>query len=69
MITHPNILAGTIPWTDEPGGLQSMGYQESLTQLSMSSHLKVCGSILSFFLLSNLHSRFQGSVYFLSKWK
>ena len=25
MATHSNILAGKIPWTEEPGGLQSMG--------------------------------------------
>ena len=29
MATHSNIFAGTIPWTEEPGGLQSMGLQES----------------------------------------
>ena len=23
--THPSILAWRIPWTEEPGGLQSMG--------------------------------------------
>ena len=23
MATHPSILAGIIPWTEEPGGLQS----------------------------------------------
>ena len=23
--THSSILAGRIPWTEEPGGLQSMG--------------------------------------------
>ena len=27
--THSSILAGEIPWTEEPGGLQSMGSQES----------------------------------------
>ena len=27
MTTHSNILAWRIPWTDEPGGLQSMGLQ------------------------------------------
>ena len=26
--THSNILAWTIPWTEEPGGLQSMGSQK-----------------------------------------
>ena len=25
--THSSILAWEIPWTDEPGGLQSMGLQ------------------------------------------
>ena len=29
--THSNILAWTIPWTEEPGGLQSMGSQKQLT--------------------------------------
>ena len=27
MATHSNILARIIPWTEEPGGLQSMGSQ------------------------------------------
>ena len=27
MATHSSILAWKIPWTDEPGGLQSMGSQ------------------------------------------
>ena len=27
MATHSNILAWEIPWTKEPGGLQSMGSQ------------------------------------------
>ena len=25
MATHPSILAWRIPWTEEPGGLQSLG--------------------------------------------
>ena len=25
--THPSIVAWRIPWTEEPGGLQSMGSQ------------------------------------------
>ena len=28
MTTHSNILAWRIPWTEEPGGLQSMGSQK-----------------------------------------
>ena len=27
MATHSSILAGIIPWTEEPGGLQSMESQ------------------------------------------
>ena len=27
MATHSNILAWQIPWTEEPGGIQSMGLQ------------------------------------------
>ena len=34
MATHSNIFAWEIPWTEEPGGLQSMGSQKSQTQLS-----------------------------------
>ena len=34
MATHSNILAWEIPWTEEPGRLQSMGSQKSQTWLS-----------------------------------
>ena len=34
MATHSNILAGEIPWTEEPGGLQSMVSRKSRTQFS-----------------------------------
>ena len=27
MVTHSSILAWEVPWTEEPGGLQSMGLQ------------------------------------------
>ena len=27
MATHSSILAWIVPWTEEPGGLQSMGLQ------------------------------------------
>ena len=27
MATHSSVLAWKIPWTGEPGGLQSMGWQ------------------------------------------
>ena len=31
MATHSSVPAWEIPWTEEPGGLQSMGSQESDT--------------------------------------
>ena len=34
MITHSIILAWRIPWTEEPGGLQSHGVVKSWTQLN-----------------------------------
>ena len=34
MATHSSILAWETPWTEEPGGLQSMGSQKSLIWLS-----------------------------------
>ena len=41
MATHSSILAWRIPWTEEPGGLQSIGSQELDTteQLSVHKHL------------------------------
>ena len=33
MATHSSILAWRIPWTEEPGGLQSMESQKSRTKL------------------------------------
>ena len=32
--THSRILAWEVPWTEEPGRLQSIGSQKSQTQLS-----------------------------------
>ena len=32
--THSSILVWTIPWTEEPGGIQSMGSQKNWTRLS-----------------------------------
>ena len=36
MATHSSILALRIPWTEEPGGLQSWGHKElDTTELSL----------------------------------
>ena len=34
MATHSSILAWRIPWTEEPGGLQSMGLQNLLNYVT-----------------------------------
>ena len=34
MATHSSTLAWELPWTEEPGALQSMGSQKSQTGLS-----------------------------------
>ena len=34
MATHSSILASIIPLTEEPGGLQSIGWRKSQTRLS-----------------------------------
>ena len=45
MATHSSTLAWKIPWTKEPGGLQSMGSQESdrTEQLHFTSLQTNCG--------------------------
>ena len=42
MVTHSNILAWKIPWTEDPGGLQSIGCKELDTteQLTLSTHIQ-----------------------------
>ena len=44
MATHSSIPAWRIPWTEEPGGLQSTGSQESDTtgRLNHHHHLSIC---------------------------
>ena len=38
MATHSSTVAWKIPWTEEPGGLQSMGSQESDTTYRLNHH-------------------------------
>ena len=55
MATHSSIVAWRIPWTEEPGGLQSMGCKELETteQLThMHIHYSVCACTYSACTLS-----------------
>ena len=38
MAPHSSVLAWRIPWTEEPGGLPSMGSQESDTTWRLNHH-------------------------------
>ena len=53
MATHSSILAWRIPWTEEPGGLQSMELQ-SWTRLKwLSMNTQVWGDAQEFSVLTN----------------
>ena len=39
MATHSSILAWRIPWTEEPGGLQSVGSQRVRHDLVTNTHM------------------------------
>ena len=39
MTTHSSDFAWRIPWTEKPGGLQSMGSQRVLKRLSMHAQV------------------------------
>ena len=51
MATHSSILAWRIPWTEKPGGLQSIGSTKSQTErLTVSLHIgsqhkKTCSKV------------------------
>ena len=53
MATHSNIPAWKIPWTEDPGGLQSMGVKKSWTRLS--THTSVLTKIIKE-LSTNTHN-------------
>ena len=43
MVTHSSILACKIPWTEEPGGLQSMGLQRIRGDLATKQQIHCNG--------------------------
>ena len=48
MSTHSSNLAWRIPWTEEPGRLQSMGLRSQARLSNYHSLLRSCPSILGF---------------------
>ena len=63
--THSSILAWGIPWTKEPGGLQSMGLQESDTTYPLNfqesiqfRYLPGFSLLLGLILIAGVHGFF-----------
>ena len=59
MVTHSSILAWRIPRTEEPGGLQSMGSQESDT----TDFHSLASSRIEYLLFSNFSVMLNFSVF------
>ena len=62
MTTHSSILAWEIPWTEEPGGLLSLGSQRVGYNLVTEQQ---CFFVL-FFFYTNSHFRRESLVLFIS---
>ena len=56
MATHSSILVWTIPWTEKPGGLQSMGSQSRTRLKRLSAQAAFVFLSLAYFTL--IPSRF-----------
>ena len=65
MATHSNILAWRIPWTEEPGGLQSMGSQRVRHNL-MTEQSPARGHAASY-AASGVRSLFDQKLYLFSE--
>ena len=50
MATHFSIFAWEIPWTEEPGGQQSIGVQKNLIQLTTKQQQQRQHFIINLFL-------------------
>ena len=52
MATHSSILAWEIPWTEEPGGLQSMGHKESDMTERLHFHFQTMVEVMKIMVTS-----------------
>ena len=50
MATHSSTLAWRIPWTEEPGVLQSMGHKEGLSMHTLKAKMNKITLLISSFL-------------------
>ena len=56
MTVHSSILAWEIPWTEEPGGLQSMGLQRVRHDLAIKQQQQLKLSLLPEFVYSVIYN-------------
>ena len=66
MATHPSILAWRIPWTEEPGGLQSMRSQSQTRLKRLSTAHNVTWGISNIFsYFHNKENKYKSKFIFL----
>ena len=53
MAPHATLLAWKIPWTEEPGRLQSVGSKESDTTERLTHHRLICVCVYVYNLVSD----------------
>ena len=64
MATHSSILAWRIPWTEEPGGLQSMGLQR------VGHDMKQLSTYICIFLHKVIYrTNSKGREFFKVRWR
>ena len=68
LATHSSILAWRIPWTEEPGGLQSMGLQSWTWLKCLSTHACVCVYLITFIITSPGKPSLQSTVEDGHRW-
>ena len=70
MATHSSILAWRIPWTEEPGGLQSIGsktVRHDSHDLAQHSKLEIEGNVFS--LIKHIYEKSTANILWILKYK
>ena len=66
MATHSSFPAWRIPWTEEPGGLQSMGHKE-LDRIETISMQSICWTFLLLAFAYTDHFTWNSFIYLIIK--
>ena len=69
MAVHSSILAWEIPWTEESGGLQSLGLQKSWTRLSDYTTTTYCHMSLGIFTDKEPLVKYRGFFVWTILWR